>query len=49
MKLPFENDRSDQLRGKIVQYWLITAWIVVPILAVLDALLPKLRELFQHF
>ena len=46
MKLPFENDRSDQLRGKIVQYWLIAAWIV---LAVLDALLPKLRELFQHF
>lgn len=41
MKLPFENDRSGQLRGKLVQWWLIIAWLMVPILAVLDALWGK--------
>lgn len=38
MKLPFENDHSDQLRGKVVQYWLIAAWIALPVLAILHGL-----------
>ncbi len=39
MKLPFENDKSDQLRGKIAQWYLILCWIVIPVLAILNGLL----------
>lgn len=35
MKLPFENDKSHTLRGRLAQWWLILVWIVVPVVAVL--------------
>lgn len=35
MNLPFHNDRSDTLRGKLVQGYLILVWIIFPVVVVL--------------
>lgn len=39
MKIPFDNNQSHRLRGKLAQGYLILVWIVFPILVLIDALI----------